>query len=158
MLVFTDYTAHPQRSLNGFYGQYAMHGSTGELDQELLDSIKEGTYWSMDNIRLKYQGDGNLEVDFYRAKLNEVYVDDDAPDLHLEALLTYVHCSLHIARCLIYILWQPKRSVLEGKSPQSGRRKGKQPQPIYDLGYISPRPLQYCCRGELRQCICTSLY
>ncbi|KAL5511281.1 hypothetical protein ACEPAH_4497 [Sanghuangporus vaninii] len=84
MLFFSDYTPHPQRSTEGYYGQWAVHASTDRIDPALLDSIKPATYWSIKNMRLKISSLGYVEADLYAARLHEV---EDENDLHLSELL-----------------------------------------------------------------------
>ena len=89
IIFFTDYTPHRLHSTGGYYGQWAVHASTGMIDQSILDTMKPGTYWSIDNMRLVIRTSGSLEAELYAAKMWER--DSDADDAYLRELLEYVY-------------------------------------------------------------------
>lgn len=88
MLFFTDYTPHPQRSSEGYFGQWCMHASTSRIDPCILDTMRPGQYWNISNMRLKIGSTGALEADLYNARFFEVLDEED--DIHLPELLKYV--------------------------------------------------------------------
>lgn len=88
-LFFTDYTPHPLRSVEGYYGQWGMHASTSRIDPTILDIMKPGQYWTIRNMRLKHGSMNFLEADLYDARFCEVIDEED--DIHLSDLLMYVY-------------------------------------------------------------------
>ncbi|THH12013.1 hypothetical protein EW145_g287 [Phellinidium pouzarii] len=86
-LLLSDYTPHSLLSNSGPYGQWAIIALSSKISEEDLDRMTVGSYWSIRNIRLKIGSQGNIEVDLFAADFTELDAENNAEDIHLQALL-----------------------------------------------------------------------
>ncbi len=86
-LVVTDYTTHRLVSSSGANGQQVINCSTSQVDEPTRAKLTAGTFWSLQNVRLKFGDTGYLEMDLYAAKYRKLYRNQNPMDSHLVELL-----------------------------------------------------------------------
>ena len=99
--VFSDYSKCNLLSQSGAYGQWALRAVSKRIPEATLDLMKEGTYWLLKNVRLKYGREVNagVDLDLYGARFTELF--EDSPEPQLKPLLEYVPRSYLLAISLI---------------------------------------------------------
>ena len=69
-------------------GQYSIPCLTSKVEPETAKAMIPGTFWNLENVRLKNGGHQTLEFDFYGTKFYQIWEASD--DIHLNELLKSV--------------------------------------------------------------------